>query len=65
MIVFCTEINLSKSGIALSWYKLKDDTCTNDATTNRHCPTKICWYLQIIPIFKKLFANGNDAKNLT
>ncbi|XP_006596706.2 uncharacterized protein [Glycine max] len=27
-------------------------------------PAKVCWYLPIIPRFKRLFANGEDAKNL-
>eukprot|EP00256_Glycine_max_P055210 XP_014622336.1 uncharacterized protein LOC106795911 [Glycine max] len=29
-----------------------------------HRPAKVCWYLPIIPRFKRLFANGEDAKNL-
>ena len=28
-------------------------------------PTKVLWYLSIIPRFKRLFANGDDAKDLT
>ncbi|XP_006599934.1 uncharacterized protein [Glycine max] len=28
-------------------------------------PAKVCWYLPIIPRFKRLFDNGKDAKNLT
>ena len=27
-------------------------------------PTKVCWYLPIIPMFKRLFANAKDAKYL-
>ena len=46
-------------------YKLKDDECSNDATTNNSRPTDVCWYLPIIWRFKRLFDNGHDAKNLT
>ncbi|XP_006601584.1 uncharacterized protein [Glycine max] len=28
-------------------------------------PAKVCWYLPIIPRFKRLFANAHDAKNLS
>ena len=48
-----------------SWYKAKDDDCSNDESTNKDRPTKVSWYLRIIPRFKQLFANGDDAKNLT
>ena len=48
----------------VSQYKVKDDDCIDDATTNSR-PAKVCWYLPIIPRFKQLFANQNDAKNLT
>ena len=47
----------------VSRYKVKDADCINDATTNSR-PAKVCWYLPIIPRFKRLFANQNDAKNL-
>ena len=49
----------------VSWYKAKDDDCSNDESTNKDRPTKVSWYLRIIPRFKQLFANGDDAKNLT
>ena len=39
--------------------------CSDDATTNNSRPTKVCWYLPIISRFKRLFANGHDAKILT
>ena len=42
-----------------------DDGCSDDATTNNHPLAKVCWYLPIIPRFKRLFANADDAKNLT
>ena len=28
-------------------------------------PAKVLWYLPIIPRFKRLFANGDNAKDLT
>ena len=31
----------------------------------RSPPTKVLWYLSIIPRFKHLFANGDDTKDLT
>jgi len=46
-------------------YKVKDDKCSDNATTNNSRPTKVCWYLIIIPRFKQLLANEHDAKNLT
>ena len=46
-------------------YKVKGDECIDDATTNSILPAKVCCYLPIIPRFKRLFANENDAKNLT
>ena len=49
----------------VSLYKGKDDKSNDDGTTNIECPVKVCWYLPIIPRFKRLFANGHDAKNLT
>jgi len=48
----------------VSRYKVKDVDCIGDATTNSR-PAKVSWYLTIIPRFKRLFANPNDAKNLT
>ena len=48
----------------VSQYKVKDDEYSDDATIIIGHPTKVCWYLPIIPRFKRLFANGDDAKNL-
>jgi len=49
----------------VSRYKVNDGTrCSDDATSNNH-PTKVCWYLPIIPRFKRLFGSANDSKNLT
>jgi len=49
----------------LTLQKGKYDECSDDATTNNDHPTKVRWYLPIIPRFKRLFANADDAKNLT
>ena len=46
----------------VSLYKVKDDEFSDDASKNNSRPTKVCWYLPIIPRFKRLFANGHDAK---
>jgi len=48
----------------VSWYRVNDGECSVDAIANNQHPAKVCWYLPIIPRFKRLFANGNDAKNL-
>jgi len=44
----------------VSRYKVKDDE-----NTKKGPPAKVLWYISIIPRFKHLFANGDDAKNLT
>ena len=46
----------------VSRYKVNNDECSDDATTKNSRPAKVCWYLPIIPRFKRLFANGHDAK---
>nr|XP_004488447.1 uncharacterized protein LOC101493360 [Cicer arietinum] len=38
-----------------------DSNC-DESTTG--CPAKVLWYLPIIPRFKRLFLNVNDAKNI-
>jgi len=48
----------------VSCYKLNNGQSSDDATTNNSHPTKVCWYLPIIPWFKRMFANADDAKNL-
>ncbi|GAU44823.1 hypothetical protein TSUD_400420 [Trifolium subterraneum] len=47
-----------------SRYKKKDGDSSDDEVTNKGSPAKVVWYLPIIPRFKRLFANANDAKNL-
>jgi len=47
----------------VSQYKVKDDECSDEATTNDSRPTNVC--IPIIPRFKRLFANGHDVENLT
>ena len=46
----------------VSRYKVNNDKCNDDATTNNSCSAKVCWYLPIIPRFKRFFGNGRDAK---
>ena len=48
----------------VSRYKVNDGECSDDVATNNNCPTKVCWYLPIIPRFKRLFVSADDAKNL-
>ena len=49
----------------VSWHKVKDDNeCNSVKSTKKGPPAKVLWYLLIIPRFKHLFANGDDAKNL-
>ncbi|CAJ2651409.1 unnamed protein product [Trifolium pratense] len=47
-----------------SRYKKKDGDSSDDVVTKKGSPVKVVWYLPIIPRFKRLFANANDAKNL-
>jgi len=46
----------------VSWYRANHGEYSVDAIINNSRPTKVCWYLPIIPRFKQLFANGHDAK---
>nr|XP_027193555.1 uncharacterized protein LOC101504995 [Cicer arietinum] len=46
----------------LSRYKMKDGDSIYDESSKRP-PAKVLWYLPIVPRFKRLFANTNDAKN--
>ncbi|CAJ2679429.1 unnamed protein product [Trifolium pratense] len=48
----------------VSRYKKKDGDSSDDVVTKKGSPAKVVWYLPIIPRFKRLFANANDAKNL-
>ena len=50
----------------VSRYKVKDDDeCNSDENSKKGPPVKVLWYLPIIPRFKRLFANADDAKDLT
>ena len=49
----------------VSRYKVKSDECSDDATTYKDRPAKVCWHLPVVLRFKRLFANAHDAKNLT
>ncbi|XP_028242242.1 uncharacterized protein LOC114420582 [Glycine soja] len=46
-------------------YKLKNGDSSVHPNAGNPRPAKVCWYLPIIPRLKRLFANGEDAKNLT
>jgi len=39
----------------VSCYKLNNGQCSDDASINNSSPAKVCWYLPIIPRFKRLF----------
>ena len=55
--------NCPRCGV--SRYKVKDDDeCSSDESTKKGPPSNVLWYLPIIPRFKHLFANVNDAKDL-
>jgi len=41
------------------------DECSSDENTNKGSPMKVFWYLPIIPRFKHLLSNVDDAKDLT
>ena len=50
----------------VSRYKVKDDEeCSSDENSKKGPLAKVLWYLPIIPRFKCLFANEDDAKDLT
>jgi len=50
----------------VSRYKVKDDEeCSSNENSKKGTPVKVLWYLPIVPRFKCLFANGDDAKDLT
>ena len=50
----------------VSQYKVMDDgECSSDKNLKKAPLAKVLWYLSIIPRFKYLFANGDDAKDLT
>jgi len=42
-----------------------DDDYNSEENSKKGPPTKVLWYLPIIPRFKYLFANEEDAKDLT
>jgi len=50
----------------VSWYKVKDyKECSIHENSKKGLAAKVLWYLPIVPRFKRLFANGDDAKDLT
>jgi len=42
-----------------------DEDCNSDENSKKGPPSMVLWYLLIIPRFKRLFANVDDAKDLT
>jgi len=46
----------------VSRYKVNYDECSDNATTYKDRPTKVYWYLPIIPRFKRLFANAHISQ---
>jgi len=53
------------SRCGLSRYKVKvGHNDEIDEFTKEGSPTKVVWYLPIIPRLKRLFVNADDAKNL-
>jgi len=50
----------------VSWYKVKDDDeCSSDENSKKSPLAKVLWYLPIIPRFKRMFANGDNANDVT
>ena len=43
----------------------KSPRCGSDENSNKAPLAKVLWYLPIVPRFKRLFANGDDTKDLT
>ena len=67
MIAYCIDMGLKKMNkcpkCGVSRFKVKDDErCNDNESINKGPPTKVLWYSSIIPRFKRLFANGGDAK---
>ncbi|XP_028208335.1 uncharacterized protein LOC114391537 [Glycine soja] len=54
---FCPTCGLSR-------YKANDGEGTEGSATASSRPTKVCWYLPIIPRLKRLFASEQDSKYL-
>ena len=48
----------------VSRYKVNDGENNYEVGTNNNRPAKVCWYLPIIPRFKRLFASANELSNL-
>ena len=42
-----------------------EEESSSDENSKKGPPTKVLWYLPIIPRFKHIFANEDDAKDLT
>jgi len=59
---YCEGINCGNPTILIT---LRRDECSSDESTKKGPPTKVLWYLPIIPRLKHLFANADGAKDLT
>ncbi|XP_014629693.2 uncharacterized protein [Glycine max] len=59
---FAEMHNCSTCGV--SRYKINDEECSNGASTSNTRLAKVCWYLPILPRFKRLFASAYNAKNV-
>jgi len=46
----------------VSHYKVNNHETSDVVTAENSRPAKVCWYLLIIPHFKRFFYNGHDAK---
>ena len=60
-------MDILKEQLQIQWHNklLKNKTKNEKKTSSKGPPVKVLWYLPIIPRFKRLFANEDDAKDLT
>ena len=70
MIAYCTYMSLKKctNALSLGYHGTKLRMITSVVVTKKSkkgLPAKVLWYLLIIPRFKRLFANEDNAKDLT
>ncbi|XP_025980033.1 uncharacterized protein LOC114371726 [Glycine soja] len=47
----------------VSRYKVNDGENNYDVGTNNNHPIKVCWYLLVIPRFKRLLASADESSN--
>lgn len=65
-ILYRKEFENSHKCPTCNWsrYKVKSGESSSDDNSTKGAPAKVLWYLPIIPRFKRLFANANDAENI-